>query len=107
MTEPTFTRDGTTALYWADPQDRVAAFLSSTPSLLGSTPTLTRTWQDASGSYVFLGAAVADPAAFLAALLTWTGLYTPQHAPRFLWIADPGGAPDRVGDLPADRPDRP
>ncbi|TDU74843.1 hemagglutinin protein [Streptomyces sp. KS 21] len=93
MTEPTFTRAADTPLYWADPTDRVAAFLASDPGALGSRPTLTRTWADSRGGYVFLGRPAADSAGFLAALRTWLDSYAPQGPPRFLWVADPTAAP--------------
>jgi hypothetical protein len=93
MTEPTFTRAGTTRLYWADSTDLVAAFLATDPESLGPQPTLTRTWDDTRGSYVLLGAPATDSTAFLAALLTWLGYYAPQGAPRFLWVADPTAPP--------------
>lgn len=93
MTEPTFTRSGSTALYWADPSDPVAAFLASSPDALGGRPTLRRTWDDTAGCYVFLGAPATDSAGFLQVLRTWLALYTPQQAPRFLWVADPASAP--------------
>ncbi|MEU6238899.1 hypothetical protein [Kitasatospora sp. NPDC047058] len=93
MSEPTFTRAGDTALYWADPADRVAAFLASDPAALGDRPTLTGTWADGRGVYVLLGAPAADPTAFLAALRTWLGRYAPRRPPRFLWVADPTAPP--------------
>ena len=80
-------------MYWADPADRVAAFLSSAPGGLGSTPTLTQTWQDIRGIYVFLGAPAADSDAFREALQTWMEYYAPQRVRRFLWIADPAAPP--------------
>jgi hypothetical protein len=88
MTEPAFTRDGTSALYWADPADPVAGFLAGDPDSLGNTPTLTATWADAGGGYVFLGAAAG--ATFLADLATWLADHRPQGPPRFLWVVDPG-----------------
>ncbi|MEV0410540.1 hypothetical protein AB0I68_06905 [Streptomyces sp. NPDC050448] len=93
MTEPTFTRAGDTPLYWADPADRVAAFLASDPGALGDRPTLTRTWADGRGGYVFLGMPATDSTVFLAALRTWLDYYAPQGPPRFLWVADPTAAP--------------
>ncbi|HWL35345.1 MAG TPA: hypothetical protein VNQ77_04060 [Frankiaceae bacterium] len=87
MSEPAFTRDGTTALYWADPAERVAAFLATDPDTLGPDPSLTATWGDAGGAYVFLGAPAG--AAFLADLTTWLADHRPQGPPRFLWVADP------------------
>lgn len=85
--EPTFTRDGTTSLYWADPADRIAAFLAEDSSSIGHTPSLTATWSVA-GAYVFLGAAVHDSAAFLAALRSWLSTRPPGR--RFLWVVNPG-----------------
>ncbi|MFJ3794104.1 hypothetical protein [Kitasatospora sp. NPDC090091] len=124
MAEPAFTRAGDTPLYWADaaadpagpagPADRVAAFLASDPGGLGDRPTLTRTWADGRGAYVFLGAPAPDSAGFLAALRTWLGLCAPGGPPRFLWVADPTappirwettvltGRPDHDGDWAAD-----
>ncbi|WP_037959867.1 hypothetical protein, partial [Streptomyces sp. PRh5] len=93
MTEPTFTRSGSTALYWADPSDPVAAFLASSPDTLGGRPTLSRTWDDTAGCYVFLGTPATDSADFLQVLRTWLALYSPRQAPRFLWVADPASAP--------------
>ncbi|MGW6916643.1 hypothetical protein ACWGB8_22880 [Kitasatospora sp. NPDC054939] len=93
MTEPAFTRAGRTALYWADPTDRVAAFLASDPDELGDRPTLTRTWEDGRGAYVFLGAPAADATGFAAALRTWLDHYAPQGPPRFLWVTDPAAPP--------------
>ncbi|MCX4695672.1 hypothetical protein [Streptomyces sp. NBC_01408] len=97
MAEPTFTRAGDTPLYWADPADRVAAFLASDPGALGNRPTLTRTWEDGRGAYVFLGAPAPDSAGFLAALRTWLTHYAPQGPPRFLWVADPTAPPTAWG----------
>ncbi|WP_314246897.1 hypothetical protein [Streptomyces sp. DSM 40907] len=97
MTEPTFTRAGDTPLYWADPTDRVAAFLASDPGALGDRQTLTRTWADSRGAYVFLGIPATDSAGFLAALRTWLDQYAPQGPPRFLWVADPTAAPTAWG----------
>ncbi|GAA2829671.1 hypothetical protein RMN57_32895 [Kitasatospora sp. CM 4170] len=114
MAEPVFTRAGDTALYWADPADRVAAFLASDPGELGDRPTLTRTWADGLGAYVFLGVPAPDSTGFLAALRTWLGHYAPEGPPRFLWLADPTAPPirwettvltvraDRDGDWVAD-----
>ncbi|MFI0724172.1 hypothetical protein [Streptomyces sp. NPDC021224] len=93
MAEPTFTRSGTTSLYWTGRAGGGAAFLASAPGLLGDTPTLTRTWQDAGGCYVFPGAPAVDEAVFLEALLGWIASYAPRRAPRFLWVADPAAAP--------------
>ncbi|MFF7777792.1 hypothetical protein ACFZCG_25690 [Streptomyces tanashiensis] len=93
MTEPTFTRAGDTPLYWADPADRVAAFLASDPGALGDRPTLTETWADDRGAYVFLGVPAADSAEFLAALRTWIDHYAPEGPPRFLWVPDPTAPP--------------
>lgn len=90
MAEPTFTRVGDTALYWADP---VAAFLASAPGALGEQPTLTRTWQDSGGAYVLLGAPAADSPGFLRGLQDWIRRYAPQGPPRFLWVADPAAPP--------------
>ncbi|MFI1564697.1 hypothetical protein ACH4ZX_16885 [Streptomyces sp. NPDC020490] len=93
MTEPVFTRAGTTRLYWADPADPVAAFRASDPDALGATATLTRTWQDTGGCYVFLGAPAADATALAAALTTWLGFFPPTAAPRFVWLPDPDAPP--------------
>ena len=91
--EPAFARFGDTALYWADPADLVTAFLAADPAGLGDRPTLTRTWQDERGAYVFLGQAAADSAGFLERLRGWIDRYAPQGPPRFLWVADPAEPP--------------
>jgi hypothetical protein len=91
MTEPAFTRDGTTDLYWADPAARTAAFLATDPDTLGPAPTLTATWGDTGGGYVFLGAPAG--ASFPADLLAWLRDYRPEGPPRFLWVLDPGQPP--------------
>lgn len=89
--EPTFTRDGTTPLYWADPADRVTAFLATDPDALGAQPLLTTTWStDPRGIYVFLATAPADSAAFLRSLQEWLDAYQPSPRPRFLWILNAG-----------------
>src|SRR5579862_3008969 len=88
--EPTFTRAGTTPLYWADPADRVTAFLATDLDALGAQPLLTTTWStDPRGVYVFLGTAPADSAAFLRSLQEWLEAYQANPRPRFLWILDP------------------
>lgn len=87
MSEPAFTREGTTALYWADPLEKVAAFLATDPDTLGANPSLTATWGDTTGAYVFLGRAATTT--FLADLTTWLADHRPQGPPRFLWVADP------------------
>lgn len=98
MTEPRFTQFGNSRLYWtaaADPTnaantaERVAAFYATAEAVLGDRPTLTQTWQDGGGTYVYLGEPVADSAGFLAALQTWVASRGPKGAPRFLWVADP------------------
>lgn len=89
--EPTFTRDGTTPLYWADPAGRVTAFLAADPDVLGAQPVLTTTWSaDPKGIYVFLATAPADSAAFLRSLQEWLDAYQPNPRPRFLWILNAG-----------------
>lgn len=92
-TEPAYARAGTTDLYWADPADPVAAFLATDPGRLGDTPSLSSTWTDERGAYVFLGAPAADGAAFLAALREWIATYRPDGPPRFLWVLDPAQPP--------------
>lgn len=87
MSEPTFTRDGATDLYWADPADPVAAFLATDPDTLGHAPTLTATWADTGGAYVFLGKPAGST--FLADLTGWLHDNRPQAPPRFLWVLDP------------------
>lgn len=100
MSEPAFTRDGTTDLYWADPANAVAAFLATDAATLGPNPTLTQTWADSGGAYVFVGAPA--PATFLDSLREWLRDYRPQGPPRFLWVLDPAAPPTAwvVTELP-------
>ncbi|HEU0131217.1 MAG TPA: hypothetical protein VFQ85_09540 [Mycobacteriales bacterium] len=84
MTEPVLTRDGTTPLYWAGPAP-TAGFVATAD--LGGTATLTATWADGGGTYVFLG--TPAPAGFAAAVLDWLTTYRPRAWPRFLWVLDP------------------
>ena len=91
MSEPTFTREATTNLYWADPAEPIAGFLATDAAALGANPTLTLTWGDQRGSYLFL----PEPAAaeFLAALIDWLGRFGVGERPRFMWIANPAEPP--------------
>jgi hypothetical protein len=85
--EPVFSRDAATALYWLDQSTAPVGFLSSQPDDLGQNPTLSQTWSDSGGVYLFLGGA-AKPPDFLTSLNTYLALL-PLPWPRYLWIYNP------------------
>lgn len=87
--EPTFTRAGQTSLYWLDPAPSTVGFWSSEATVLGANPTLTQSWADSGGTYLFLGASPANQDAFITALSAYLQKFRPNGAPRFLWLQNP------------------
>ncbi|MBF0305513.1 MAG: hypothetical protein HQL41_07690, partial [Alphaproteobacteria bacterium] len=55
-----------------------------------SPASLAQTWNDPGGTYLFLGAAPADPDGFAAQLAAWLPRFAPGGPPRFLWLENPG-----------------
>jgi hypothetical protein len=88
-TEPVFTRAGQTSLYWLDPANPTVGFWSSGATVLGANPTLTQSWADTGGTYLFLAAAPATQDAFVTALAAYLREFRPDGAPRFLWLQNP------------------
>src|SRR5688500_1461678 len=87
--EPVFTRVGQTSLYWLDPAQPSVGFWATEPTALGATPTLTQSWADDGGAYLFLGAAPGDQSTFMTALVAYLKEFRPAGAPRFLWLQNP------------------
>jgi len=93
MNEPQFTQSGTTPIYWLDPATRVVAYFASPSASYPSPVTLTQSWSDAEGVYVFLGCAPSDDVSFAAALRTYLQQLGWPNGPRFLWLVNPTISP--------------
>jgi hypothetical protein len=89
MSEPQFTRVGTTQLYWLDPNARTAGLLVSPSASFGSQVSLTQSWSDTGGVYVFLGAPPSNDAQFASDLRQYLVMNGWPNGPRYVWIADP------------------
>jgi hypothetical protein len=87
--EPRFTKADGLDLYWLDGGAGLTGFLASPGAGLGPTVTLAQTWTDEAGLYLFLGGAVADTAAFQAALRSWLAGLPSSSATRMVWLANP------------------
>jgi hypothetical protein len=68
--------------YWA-------GYRPGTNAGLGATATLSQTWNDVGGTYLFLASTPTDLAAFATALTKWLPGFAPAGPPRFLWLKNP------------------
>lgn len=93
MSEPVFERAGAGLdLYWLTDGTRRAGFRASATAALGDQATLSETWTDAGGSWIWLDEAPSgDDAAFAAALESYLALLAAPQGPRLLWIAGAAG----------------
>jgi hypothetical protein len=69
--------------YWA-------GYLSGENAGFGAAATLSQTWNDVGGTYLFLASTPNDLAAFAKALTDWLPGFAPAGPPRFLWLENPG-----------------
>jgi hypothetical protein len=68
--------------YWA-------GYLPGKNAGFGATATLSQTWNDVGGTYLFLASTPTDLAAFAKALTAWLPRFAPASALRFLWLVNP------------------
>jgi hypothetical protein len=99
MTAVAFNRIGATRLFSSNASSNAGVagywtgYLASATLTLQSTLDLATTWNDIGGTYLFLSATPADPAAFAAALTTWLPVITTAGPPRLLWLINPADPP--------------
>lgn len=87
---PVFRQDGSIGLYWLTGATAIA-YLPSADSGLSGQITLDHAWADRLGTYVFLDARPADPAAALVELEAYLARLGTPGALRMVWLAT-GGA---------------
>lgn len=96
--EPRFARVSGTDLYWLPASGRTIGFQATPGADLGDEPTLTATWGDAQGAYLFLGAEAVQES-FATGVVSYLRSIGWPSRQRFLWLANPN-AP--VADWAAD-----
>jgi hypothetical protein len=83
--EPNFQPVEGTRFYWLDGSTSLAGFLATAA---GTDPlTLSQSWADRNGLYVFLDASPDDTGTFIAALEAWQAVQPPSAGTRIAWIS--------------------
>lgn len=93
--EPSFTQAAGLDLYWLDGGDGLSGFLASQDAGLPAQASLSATWADAGGLYLFLGAAATDASALQAGLRAWQAAQPADAGGRVLWLSAPDDPPSQ------------